>query len=128
MRAAAVIRTTLATMSATGGQFIYFCNSWSNAWGRNGDGYFYRNYLPNVIEIGIAITLPAPYIFTADMRQGMQNNDVLQLQRRLSVKPETGFYGPLTTQAVTSDQKAHGIDAAGFCGPITRKQLNTSLA
>jgi hypothetical protein len=38
-------------------KYIYFRNSWSTAWGRNGDGYFDENYVPHVREIGV--TLPA---------------------------------------------------------------------
>ena len=40
-------------------QYIYFRNSWSNAWGRNGDGYFDISYLPHVLEIGTAIDGPS---------------------------------------------------------------------
>lgn len=36
-------------------KYIYFRNSWSNAWGRNGDGYFDESYLPHVKEIGTGI-------------------------------------------------------------------------
>jgi hypothetical protein len=40
-------------------KYIYFRNSWSTAWGRNGDGYFDRSYLPHVQEIATAIAGPS---------------------------------------------------------------------
>lgn len=40
-------------------KYIYFRNSWSDAWGRKGDGYFDISYLPNVLEIGTAIDGPS---------------------------------------------------------------------
>jgi hypothetical protein len=39
--------------------YIYFRNSWSDTWGRKGDGYFDRSYLPHVTEIGTAIDGPS---------------------------------------------------------------------
>ena len=35
----------------------------------------------------------------------------------------TGYYGPITTQAVIEFQKAHGIDPVGVVGPITSAKL-----
>jgi C1A family cysteine protease len=40
-------------------KYIYFRNSWSSAWGRNGDGYFDVSYLPHVREIGVGIAAPS---------------------------------------------------------------------
>lgn len=40
-------------------KYIYFRNSWSNAWGRNGDGYFDVSYIPHVHELGTAIDGPS---------------------------------------------------------------------
>lgn len=121
-------------------QYVYFRNSWSNAWGRNGDGYFDTSYVPHVLEIGTAIDLPAPFIFTTDLSEGMTSNDVLQLQKRLnenaatqlatsgagSPGQETTYYGPVTEAAVKKYQTLHNIPATGLCGPLTRAALNTS--
>lgn len=38
---------------------IYFRNSWSDKWGRLGDGYFNSSYIKNVREIGAAIAAPS---------------------------------------------------------------------
>lgn len=39
--------------------YIYFRNSWSPGWGRNGDGYFSATYISHVHEIGTAIAGPS---------------------------------------------------------------------
>lgn len=36
-------------------QYVYFRNSWSDAWGKKGDGYFNASYIPYVLEIGTAV-------------------------------------------------------------------------
>lgn len=107
-------------------QYIYFRNSWGTSWGRNGDGYFDSSYLPYVREIGTALALPAPYIFTDNLSIFQTSNDVLQLQKRLNVQPQTGWFGPVTFTAVLRYQLAHNILATGFVGPLTRASLNTS--
>ncbi len=43
--------------------YVYFRNSWSAKWGRNGDGYFDQSYIPHVHDIGtgvMKIVPPAP--------------------------------------------------------------------
>lgn len=45
----------LATVEPRTAGICLFRNSWSSAWGVNGDGYFDISYLPNVTEIGTAI-------------------------------------------------------------------------
>lgn len=40
-------------------KYIYFRNSWSSQWGRNGDGYFDASYLPHVKEIGVGLDAPS---------------------------------------------------------------------
>ncbi len=106
--------------------YIYFRNSWSSDWGRGGDGYFALSYLPNVLELGTALALPAPFLFTKDLWLGQKNNDVLQLQKRLGVL-QTAFFGPLTFAAVRAYQTSKGIINTGFVGPLTRAALNATL-
>lgn len=104
--------------------YIYFRNSWSTDWGRNGDGYFDQTYLPYVTELGTALPLNANFKFTQNLWFGLRSNDVLQLQKRLGVYPQTGYFGPLTFAAVVKYQRAQGITPTGFCGPLTRASLN----
>lgn len=107
-------------------KYVYFRNSWSAAWGRNGDGYFDISYLPHILEIGTAIALPAPYVFTTNLSFGTTGNAVLQLQKRLGVK-QTGHFGFLTLAAVMVYQSGHNLPATGYVGPQTRQILNTTV-
>jgi len=75
---------------------------------------------------------PKPnHIFTADISFGMRSNEVTLLQKRLvyegllSSDCISGYFGPLTKQAVIAYQKKNGINPTGYCGPITRAKLNS---
>lgn len=106
---------------------VWFRSSWGNLWAMNGDNYFTEAYVPHVLEIGTAIVLPYQFIFTKDMQRGDSNNDVIQLQRRLKVKPDSGFFGPITLAAVKAYQTANGIPQTGYVGTLTRIRLNTTV-
>ena len=106
--------------------YIYFRNSWSQAWGNKGDGYFDQSYVPHILEIGAAIFLSNQFIFTKDLQYGDAGNDVLNLQRRLNIIPDTGFFGKITKAAVIKYQLANGLPGTGYCGVLTRTKLNLS--
>jgi hypothetical protein len=69
------------------------------------------------------------FSFTHNMWLGMWDNDVKELQKRLTI---LGFYkGKISTyfswsifRAVQAYQRKNGITATGFVGPITRAALN----
>lgn len=66
-----------------------------------------------------------PFKFNNNLWIGLKNYEVLMLQKRLGVVPETSFFGTITLGKVIDYQKAHGITpAVGFVGPITRASLN----
>lgn len=59
---------------------------------------------------------------------GMRGDDVLALQEFLQAQgyfyaTPTGYYGPLTAQAVARWQAANGISAVGAVGPLTRARI-----
>lgn len=49
-------------------------------------------------------------------------NQVSILQASLGITP-TGYFGPLTKQAVVTWQRAHGINPIGVVGPVTRAAM-----
>lgn len=59
------------------------------------------------------------YVGVTDATTG---GEVSQLQTMLGVSP-TGYFGPLTKQAVINWQGAHGISPIGVVGPATRAAL-----
>lgn len=69
--------------------------------------------------------------FTRALQRGASGADVKELQGFLKQSPDlypeglvTGFFGPLTEQAVRRWQEKHGIEAEGVVGPKTRAKLN----
>ncbi len=69
--------------------------------------------------------------FTMNLHIGMSGNDVTQLQKHLrtlglfTYPTDTGYFGPITREAVIAYQKLHNITpAVGFVGPLTRAELN----
>ncbi len=65
---------------------------------------------------------------------GAQGDQVKVLQALLAADPNiypegliTGYFGPLTKQAVERYQKANGIEQVGRVGPETRAKLNEDL-
>jgi len=75
---------------------------------------------------------PAPsFLFTKFLARGMVGEEVRQLQLRLKSlgffpadTDATGFFGPITEEAVRAFQRAHGIPPLGLVGPLTRAALN----
>lgn len=105
-------------------------NSWSIKWGKGGMFNFLENYIPHVLEMGIATLPPTPsspnppkYQFTQTLFYGITSPDVHALQKLLGVT-DTGFYGLETTMAVYRWQKAHGIWACGIVMQNMRDILN----
>src|ERR1700743_1461026 len=68
--------------------------------------------------------------FSSEFGVGTQDQDVTNLQTWLSSNgyysgPVTGYYGSLTQAAVERFQRAEGISATGYVGPLTLAALNT---
>jgi len=68
------------------------------------------------------------------LREGMQGPSILQMQRMLNDLwtlfpnqlvqiPESGIFGPITTQAVRAFQQMHNLSTDGIVGPITWQAL-----
>lgn len=72
---------------------------------------------------------------TKDLRRGLSNEDVKELQKFLSqfneIYPEgliTGYFGSLTEKAIKKFQEQHEIPVTGLVGSLTREKINESLA
>lgn len=66
------------------------------------------------------------WVFNKNLNFGMTNHDVFELQTRLGMSLVTGYFGLLTFTTVINYQRSNGITPTGFCGPLTRAQLNTA--
>ncbi len=76
----------------------------------------------------------AAKLLKSQLRRGMSGDEVRDLQEFLAedrdVYPEgliTGFFGPMTENAVRKFQRKHGIDAVGEIGPKTRVRIHELL-
>ena len=70
--------------------------------------------------------------FVGQMQLGMQNPEVTKLQIFLAAEPAiypsglvTGYYGPLTAEAVRQFQVSYGLPVVGRVGPLTLAAMNT---
>lgn len=92
-----------------------------------------RNYLGCVSVTTPSITVPSiKYNFSNFLNFGMRGTEIKQLQLRLQELGylakdviTTGYFGPLTKQAVIKLQLEHNLQpSAGYVGPGTREILN----
>jgi peptidoglycan hydrolase-like protein with peptidoglycan-binding domain len=71
------------------------------------------------------------FVFTINLAQGMTSEEVRELQEQLraagffTFPTSTGYFGPITLEAVRAFQAANGIPTTGFVGPLTRAELNS---
>ncbi len=70
---------------------------------------------------------------TKNLRPGMRDDEVRLLQEflhknnLLSADSVTGYYGKMTSQAVSRFQQANTLEAVGIAGPLTRELINSLL-
>ena len=71
------------------------------------------------------------YVFQRNLGIGTEGADVVELQKVLrseglfTYPTNSGYYGPVTAEAVKRYQQKNGIEATGFVGPLTMKKLNS---
>jgi 3D (Asp-Asp-Asp) domain-containing protein len=89
-----------------------------------------------VSTVAVGMMVSAPLMAEASMgdqtlRYGMKNQDVQELQATLKdrgyfhYERATGYYGPITVDAVKAFQEAKGLEVDGIAGPKTFQALNT---
>lgn len=105
---------------------ITMFQSWGSTVGDNGLQHFTQDYIGSGYILDVFTFVKASkFLFTNDLSYGIQNNDVLQLQKRLGVW-QTGYFGALTYAAVRIYQLVHGIPETGYVGTLTRTSLNSN--
>ena len=71
--------------------------------------------------------------FLSDLSQGMESEDVRALQEYLrslgffTFPTSTGYFGPMTLQAVQAFQRHHSLPETGYVGPLTREKLHLGM-
>lgn len=126
---------TIDSFDSTSFNGITWANTWSEQWcwktNYSNGGIAISNYntvKPNQAWIiywdKVPVKPNTQFIFNKDLRYGMANNDVKELQIRLGVQPQTGYFGNLTLNAVIKYQKENNIPTTGYVGKLTRKSLN----
>ena len=84
-------------------------------------------------QSGATISATVPVSFNRNLSVGTQGEDVANLQTilinkgLLPVAKPTGYYGPLTAQAVTTLQVQNNLEGVGAVGPKTRALLVSEL-
>lgn len=128
---------------------IYFFNSWSDAWGDKGNGWFWLDeYIAHIVQV-ISVFDVDPnyqadnfkYTFTKALSYKMTNSDVVALQHCLKIDGEfpatvafTGYFGDVTFAAVKAFQAKYRDEIltpagltqpTGIVGFYTLKKLNS---
>jgi Transglycosylase-like domain/Putative peptidoglycan binding domain len=73
-----------------------------------------------VVSAGVAL---ASNSSANTLKFGMRGTAVKELQRRLHVRPVSGYFGTKTKSAVKRFQSRHGLRADGVAGPATLRKL-----
>lgn len=69
--------------------YIYFANSWGNTWGRNGHGYFGADYIPYILEAGVAQNAPLTTTVLQTRQISLLEKVKDLLESELQIKPAT---------------------------------------
>ncbi|MCF7820572.1 MAG: peptidoglycan-binding protein [Candidatus Pacebacteria bacterium] len=89
-----------------------------------------KNINKNKDQTAVILDEVLDYKFTSFLSLGTNSDEVKKLQERLKTLgyfnyPNiTGYFGPITLQAVKSFQLANNIESVGYVGPKTREALN----
>ena len=88
--------------------------------------------ITNVNQLTATTTIPSFASVTQNLQLGASGQNVINLQKFLEAKgflamptgTTEGYFGGLTKQALTTFQKANGLPATGYCGPMTRSVIS----
>ncbi len=142
-----VVWTKHFTSFVTYTQYVTSVTTYATGGGGGGGGGGYVAPLPAATAPVTTVTQPATtpaapavgqvlgaqaFRFTEDLSEGMQSDNVTELQNRLTSEgvysgPVTGYFGSLTLAGVKEYQAKHSLPTTGFVGPMTRAELNAAL-
>ena len=105
--------------------------SWGASVGDNGVQYFTDDYITSQYFLDVFTFVKTPkYLFTRNLTWYSFGKDVWELQKRLiqegvaTFTYPTGLFFTNTFLSVKRYQAKYGIEQTGFCGELTRAQLN----
>jgi peptidoglycan hydrolase-like protein with peptidoglycan-binding domain len=85
-----------------------------------------KNIFKSKLFLGLAILAMVFFANTANaythagtLRLGMSGSQVLSLQEKLNVSPQSGYFGYITQRAVMNFQSSNNLPADGVVGPMT---------
>ena len=87
---------------------------------------------PHLLRLNGPDQTPCPQLLR-NLARGSSGNDVVQLQSFLADRgyfagPATGYFGPLTANAIKIFQSRNSIPPIGIVGPLTRSALNRACS
>jgi hypothetical protein len=78
-----------------------------------------------VVSAGVAFA--GSHASSNTLKYGMRGTAVKQLQRKLHVRPVSGYFGVKTRAAVKRFQRGHHLKADGVAGPATLRKLGMQV-
>lgn len=106
------------------------CPSSNNKKRSGSSGSYIAKITPAITPSAGQVLGAEKFIFTLVLKYGLKGNEVTELQKvliaggYLKITTPTGYFGPLTRQAVKEFQLANKLDGDGIVGPLTREVLN----
>jgi cell wall-associated NlpC family hydrolase len=81
-----------------------------------------------VQALAVTATPAAAASLRPPLRLGSRSPAVVYIQKKLGVRPASGYYGPLTAKAVRAVQRSHGLKTTGSVSASTWKVLLRSAS
>lgn len=104
---------------------IHFSFTWNGAMKRT--SWWTGSAATTILTGPVTGPAPRPGPIVA-LTYGMESDAVKALQRALGGLPVTGWFGPMTQNAVQSHQRRHGLPVTGVADRVTLATLGLSLS
>src|SRR4051794_20153616 len=80
-----------------------------------------------LLAVSAGVALAGTRSSANTLRYGMRGSAVKELQRKLHVRPTSGYFGKKTRAAVKWFQRRHHLKVTGVAGPVTLRKLGMSV-